>query len=649
MAYKALYRSYRPQNFEELAGQQHIVKTLKNAVKQNKIAHAYLFCGPRGTGKTSVAKILAKAINCTCENKENIPCDECENCISIMNGTHPDIVEIDAASNNGVDEVRDLIEKVKYAPIEGKYKVYIIDEVHMMSTGAFNALLKTLEEPPAHVVFVLATTEPHKILPTIISRCQRFDFSKINDQSIVERLETVLKGENIQCEREALELVASLADGGMRDALSILEQCLAYSSHLTVKDINEIYGIVSSAQKLSFLKSLMNKDIPVILNRIEEMFQTGIDVKRLTTDLIDILKDIIIYKNTQNADCLFVLKQDEIDGIVPYITAEETFTYIDILIQADQQYKFASNAKLYFELAMLKIANKVTEENKIVVEAVQKEIIKTPIIQETVKTEKSPIIEEIVKTENTSTIEQTEKVKAEPVDLNIENEVVEEPIVEIDEPIQEETPVFNESPIKFEKIEDIDSLINDEPVLENGTAKPIEQTHSFKEEINTNNVEVDFNDILNILVQANKKVLMDIQEKWSVIQRYKFNLNTAKLASMLCDGQPVAASSNGLVIAFEFQPMVNQINNGNYYLELKQFLLEILGLELEFIAVLKEEWPVMRNRFIELKRNQQLPEPKPIQLSHIHIVEKKEEEKTLSEAEAFGVKLFGDLVEIKGE
>ena len=637
MAYKALYRSYRPQNFEELAGQQHIVKTLKNAVKQNKIAHAYLFCGPRGTGKTTVAKILAKAINCTCENKENIPCDECENCISIMNGTHPDIVEIDAASNNGVDEVRDLIEKVKYAPIEGKYKVYIIDEVHMMSTGAFNALLKTLEEPPAHVVFVLATTEPHKILPTIISRCQRFDFSKINDQSIVERLETVLEGENIQCEREALELVASLADGGMRDALSILEQCLAYSSHLTVKDINEIYGIVSSAQKLSFLKSLMNKDIPVILNRIEEMFQTGIDVKRLTTDLIDILKDIIIYKNTQDADCLFVLKQEEIDGIVPYITAEETFTYIDILIQADQQYKFASNAKLYFELAMLKIANKVTEEKKIVVETVQKEIIKSPIIEETVKTEKIPIIEK------------TEEVILKPVDSNIENKVIEEPMVEIDEPIQEEISAFNESPIKFKKIDDIDSLINEEPILKDEAEKPIEQTPSFKEEMNINNVEVDFNDILNILVQANKKVLMDIQEKWSVIQRYKFNLNTAKLASMLCDGQPVAASSNGLVIAFEFQPMVNQINNGDYYLELKQFLLEILGMELEFIAVLKEEWPVMRNRFIELKRNQQLPEPKPIQLSHIHIVEKIEEEKTLSEAEAFGVKLFGDLVEIKGE
>ena len=184
MAYKALYRAYRPQNFDELAGQGHIVKTLKNAIKQNKIAHAYLFCGPRGTGKTTIAKILAKAINCTSQG-ENIPCNECENCKAINEGTHQDIIEIDAASNNGVDEVRDLIEKVNIAPINGKYKVYIIDEVHMMSTGAFNALLKTLEEPPTHVVFILATTEPQKILPTIISRCQRFDFGKITEMILL--------------------------------------------------------------------------------------------------------------------------------------------------------------------------------------------------------------------------------------------------------------------------------------------------------------------------------------------------------------------------------------------------------------------------------------------------------------------------------
>ena len=225
MAYKALYRTYRPSTFDEVAGQEHIVRTLKNALATDKLAHAYLFAGPRGTGKTTMAKLLAKALNC--DQGIGCQCNECKNCKAIIEGSHPDVLELDAASNNGVNEIRELIDKVKYGTILGRYKVYIIDEVHMLSDAAFNALLKTLEEPPEHVIFILATTDPLEILPTILSRCQRYDFSKVSDYDVKNRIRAVLEAENIPFNEEAVNLIVSLADGGMRDALSILDQVLA--------------------------------------------------------------------------------------------------------------------------------------------------------------------------------------------------------------------------------------------------------------------------------------------------------------------------------------------------------------------------------------------------------------------------------------
>lgn len=354
MAYQALYRKYRPVSFDGVAGQKPIVKTLQNAVRQHRIAHAYLFCGPRGTGKTSIAKIFAKMLNC--ESEENAPCGKCHNCIEFQNGSHPDIIEIDAASNNGVEEVRNLIEKVKYAPIEGKYKVYIIDEVHMMSTGAFNALLKTIEEPPEHVIFIFATTEPHKVLPTIISRCQRFDFNKVSIADMVERLDYVLDQEHIHMEPEAVRLVATLSEGGMRDALSILDQCIAYAQDdITVNDVNTIYGITTPAEKGTLLSHVLNRNYAELTQQIETLSEQGTDIRRLTADLVDMLKDSLVYTYTEDVSLVQDIYLEVIRNILADVPAAKRFHMIDILMETLEKYRIASDAASYFEIAMLKM------------------------------------------------------------------------------------------------------------------------------------------------------------------------------------------------------------------------------------------------------------------------------------------------------
>lgn len=354
MAYQALYRKYRPVSFDGVAGQKPIVKTLQNAVRQHRIAHAYLFCGPRGTGKTSIAKIFAKMLNC--ESEENAPCGKCHNCIEFQNGSHPDIIEIDAASNNGVEEVRNLIEKVKYAPIEGKYKVYIIDEVHMMSTGAFNALLKTIEEPPEHVIFIFATTEPHKVLSTIISRCQRFDFNKVSIADMVERLDYVLDQEHIHMEPEAVRLVATLSEGGMRDALSILDQCIAYAQDdITVNDVNTIYGITTPAEKGTLLSHVLNRNYAELTQQIETLSEQGTDIRRLTADLVDMLKDSLVYTYTEDVSLVQDIYLEVIRNILADVPAAKRLHMIDILMETLEKYRIASDAASYFEIAMLKM------------------------------------------------------------------------------------------------------------------------------------------------------------------------------------------------------------------------------------------------------------------------------------------------------
>ncbi len=356
MAYTALYNKYRPQSFEEVAGQQVIVRTLKNAIANDKIAHAYLFCGPRGTGKTTMARLFAKALNCS----EGLghQCNQCENCVALNNGSHPDVVEIDAASNNGVDQVRELIERVNYAPIRGRYKIYIIDEVHMMSQGAFNALLKTLEEPPEHVIFILATTEPHKVLPTILSRCQRYDFGKIEPNDMKAKLIEILGKESVSYDEGALSAIVDLSDGGMRDALSILDQVLAFAgTSLKESDVLSVFGLASTKEKVEYLTSVCQGDVVKTLAKLNDFLTGGTDIKRLIASLLEVLKDTLIYKRTKRADLCSSLKEEEAKSLADLLSFERANKMIDLLLKTQIDSKAVSNVRSLFELTSLEMCS----------------------------------------------------------------------------------------------------------------------------------------------------------------------------------------------------------------------------------------------------------------------------------------------------
>jgi DNA polymerase III subunit gamma/tau len=356
MAYKALYRTYRPQYFNEIAGQQVIVKTIQNALQLHKLSHAYLFAGPRGTGKTTMAKIFSKGLNCQKQQAE--PCGECDNCLALQENRHPDVIEIDAASNNGVDEVRDLIDKVKYAPIKGQYKIYIIDEVHMMTSGAFNALLKTLEEPPSHVVFILATTEPHKILPTILSRCQRFDFGKVQEKDLLQRLKLILEQEHIQYDEQAIQLVAKLADGGVRDALSIIDQVIAYTGgDFRQPDVLKLFGLASMADKFALLTAVGEKNITVIVEKIDHLTALGADFKALLMDLLIILKDVLILVKTQNPSLMTLIRETEANKLLESLSLDLINQLIELLMSLQGDYRQTQALPALIQLRLMTLAS----------------------------------------------------------------------------------------------------------------------------------------------------------------------------------------------------------------------------------------------------------------------------------------------------
>ena len=558
MAYQALYRKYRPTNFDEVVGQTHIIQTLKNAIVQNRIAHAYLFCGPRGTGKTSIAKIFAKTLNCT--NSQDAPCGVCENCKMAANGSHPDIIEIDAASNNGVDEVRNLIDKVKYAPMQGKYKIYIIDEVHMMTSGAFNALLKTIEEPPAHVIFIFATTEPNKVLSTIISRCQRFDFNKVSMHDIKYRLSVVCKNEGIEIDENGLTLIAQLADGGMRDALSILDQCVAYcSSHIDVNDIRKIYGVVTSEDIGKLFYSVYKKDVDSFVKDIQKYSDMGMDIKRLTADFIHMLKDSLILDYSENSTLVSDMNKDMIRKYFKLAPINFRIKCMEELMDTYNKYTYASNALDYLEASLLKISSYSYES-------------KTHIIDSDHNDFKEA--------------EEEENYETSYDDTSDDSDIIEKNTQKDD----------NNGVLEKSEISDV-------------------SRETLKQSENTNN-KIILNDefVIQLLVGATKMERSIDTNKFNNIGQFISSLEFGKYAATLRNSSIMASGSNYIVVCVSSEIFAKQINEFELNYGYEDFTEVLLGKAKKVFALDKTQQSRVLDEFKERMISGNLPEPYQVRL-----------------------------------
>ena len=367
MSYVALYRKFRPSEFSEVKGQEHIVTTLQNQIKANRIGHAYLFCGTRGTGKTSIAKIFAKAVNCE-SPVDGSPCGECPTCRSIAAGTSMNVIEIDAASNNGVDNIREIRENVAYSPTEGKYKVYIIDEVHMLSIGAFNALLKTLEEPPEYVIFILATTEAHKIPITILSRCQRYDFKRITAETISLRLQDLMDREGVEVEEKAIRYIAKAADGSMRDALSLLDQCIAFylGKKLTYDNVLEVLGALDTDVYSSLLRKILKKDIPAVMADVENIVMQGRELSQFVTEFIQYLRNLLFVQSADHLEDFLEVSSENLAQLkeeAQMIDGESLMRYIRVFSELSGQIKYSTQKRVLVEVALIKLCKPQMEKN----------------------------------------------------------------------------------------------------------------------------------------------------------------------------------------------------------------------------------------------------------------------------------------------
>lgn len=597
MSYQSLYRKYRPAHLDEVVGQEHVVNVLKNSITKNKISHAYLFCGPRGTGKTSIAKLFARAVNC--ENPDQVICGTCDNCLAVADGTHPDLIEIDAASNNGVDEIRGLIEKVKYTPILGKYKVYIIDEVHMLSQGAFNALLKTLEEPPSHVVFILATTEIHKVLPTIISRCQRYDFNRIGEVDIAKRLDYVLNNENVEAEQGVSKLIASLSGGGLRNALTILEQAIVLADdQITVNQIYDTNGIITDQDKINLFDSIREQQMEALVNQIAMMNEKSVNIDRLMMDLVSGLKDSIIYSHTKSDALVNENSLMFIHYLAETLQVHERLKVIEKLLSYTDKMKFSQNQSTYFEVAMVDVFNSFSNKN----------------VNLNQQTDLTMTAEQIYRAEN--------NIKPQKPKTSTQIEVIKKPA-----PVEESVP--------FEEDKDIDS-VEEEIVIETQVLSEVstEQTESF--------LTVD--DVVRYMVTADKAIRIQDDASYQEIDRYKVDLKWARASRLISGGKLVLSSHFFAVIALINEAAVREVAEQRNQIELYNFSKVLFGDEKQILAITQEMYSEAVSKFLVLSKENALPEPMEPKTFHdtTQVEEREQKDESLEKVK----ELFGGIVEI---
>ena len=640
MSYKALYRIYRPIDFNEVAGQTHITTTLKNALVNDQVAHAYLFSGPRGTGKTSIAKIFAKAINCVKAPVEN-PCNECENCIGIQNGTISDVIEIDAASNNGVDEIREIRDKVKYLPGYVKYKVYIIDEVHMLSTGAFNALLKTLEEPPQHVIFILCTTEPQKIPLTIHSRCQRFDFKAITTTDIITKLKEITSLEKIIVDDEALNQIAILAEGGLRDAISMLDQARSYSpKHITIDDVNQISGSVSMSMQLELAEALIEGNSSNSIEILNNLITEGKEVRKININLIEFFRDILMFRNIKTLDeSNYLFRNENFVRLANDVNNNVIFYILDILNKAANDIKWSSSPKIYLELAFIKITDSEVGSRTKLLSAIDNLEIRISELEkikddiDKIEDEKSKIIISEIVNQTEKPIEK-EYYKAEIVKKIEEKEdTISESEKSITIEVENETILNNEE----KNIEEIVEL-NDEKEI-NNNINSIDETYSidFVEKVLNNG---DVND---------KRYLIN---SWDSIKKSVSNEEEKYVAQLLGLGSISASSKNKIIITFPSVSFCNKIMSPNNKIIAKEVLKKHYNREIDIIALPEDVFKDITIEFIGLWKKDKT---KYIRLTKIECeglenVAKKEEiveNHTQPKVVTDALDIFGDIVKIK--